>query len=169
MKRGKKNLQRREHIPRTDAIHADARRRPLNGQAGGELAYSGLGRVVRRLRLRHVDNAAGHAANEDEAAAARAPLHQVPRHRHRRMVRAVDVDAPQLRHALGRVRRRRVVLREAGRRDETVDAPVLLHNVRHHGGNGLGRRHVGIMRRHFWYPFFSRSPVNTKNNFPKER
>ena len=91
--RSQASIQRRLHISRTDAVHSDPMRGPLDRQARRELPDRGLGGVVRRLGLRHVDDGARHAADQNQRPA-RFPLHQVLRHRDGGQIGAVDVDTP---------------------------------------------------------------------------
>ena len=66
---------------------------PLDRQTGSQMPDSSLGRIVRCLGLGDVDNRAGHAPNEDHAAF-RIPLHQMPGHAHGKVVGSIDIDAP---------------------------------------------------------------------------
>ena len=117
---------------------------PLDGQRGGEVTDTGLGGVVRSLRLGNVDDGAGHAANHDHAASGLA-LHEVAGDRGGKEVGAVNVDSPELTHTLDGVGDGVKVLGEAGRSDEVVNLAVLLDDV---GDAGVDRgrvRDVGVM------------------------
>lgn len=108
----------------------------------------GFGGVVRRLRLRHVDNGAGHGADHDHRAFDLA-LHEMPRHFAGEKVRAVDIDAPELLHAVWWVCDGVEVFGEAGRCDEVVDFAVVSDYIGH---NVLDRhvvRHVTVVRGDF--------------------
>lgn len=122
---------------------------PLDGQTGGEVADGGLCRVVGRLRLRHVDDGAGHAADHDDAAVRDvASLHQVAGHARGEQVRAVDIDAPELLDPVVRVRLGGEVLGEARRRDEVVDLAVLRDDLVDAVCHAVRVRHVRVVRRH---------------------
>ena len=97
------------------------------------MTHSSLGRVVRRLRLRHVDNSTGHATNADNATRC-TTTHQVLSSLNTEEICSVDVDAPELLHALIGVGDSFVVLAEAGRGDKAVNFAVLFD----YGGEGLG-------------------------------
>jgi hypothetical protein len=69
----------------------------------------------------------------------------MPRHRRRKQIGAVDVDAPQLAHAVDRVGDGLKVLGEAGRGDKVVDLAVRLDDL---GDAGLDRcrvRDIGVV------------------------
>lgn len=102
-----------------------------------------------RLRLRHVDNGAAHAADEDHAALCLA-LHEVAGDGGGEEVGAVDVDGEQLAHAVDGVVGGVVVLGEAGRRDQVVDLAVLREDVGDARGHRVRVRHVGVVGRHLW-------------------
>lgn len=141
------DLQGSQHIAGTDAVDADIVAGPLDGERGSKMAHGSLGSVVRRLGLGHVDNGAGHAADHDNAAGSLA-LHQVLGDAGGEEVCAVDVDTPELLHAVERVRDGVEVLREAGRGDEIVDFAVLGKHFRDGGVDGVGARNVGIVCGH---------------------
>ena len=94
-------------------------------------------RVVGRLRLRHVDDGAGHAADHHHRAG-RLAGHQVFRHAHREEVRAIDVYTPELFHPVVWVGDGIVVLGESGGGDEVVDVSV--------GGDDIGDATVDRVR-----------------------
>ncbi len=97
-----------------------------------------------RLRLRNVDNGTGHAANEDHAARA-LPLHEMTGDGRSKQVCAVDVDAPELAHAVNGVVDSLKVLREAGRGDEVINLAVLLNDLGNAGVDGRGIGNVGVV------------------------
>lgn len=141
--------QRRQHVPGGDAVDADVGVRPFDGQTGGEVADGGLGRVVWRLGLRHVDDGAGHAADHDDAAVGdAASLHQVAGHACREEVCPVDIDAPEFLDPVVRVRLGGEVLGEARRRDEVVDLAVLGDDLVDAVRYTVRVRDVGIVGRH---------------------
>jgi hypothetical protein len=94
--------------------------------------HSRLRRIVRRLRLRHIDNRARHATNADNATRG-TTTHQVLGSLDTEEVCSVDVDAPELLHALVGVGDGFVVFAEAGGGDEAVDFAVFFDD----GGEGL--------------------------------
>ena len=98
---------------------------------------SSLGSVVRCLRLRHVDNGTRHATNADNAAW-RTTTHQVLGSLDTEEICSVDVDTPELLHALVRVCDGFVVFAETGGGDEAVDFAVLFDDGREGFGDGLG-------------------------------
>ena len=110
---------------------------PLDRQTRCQMPYGCFGGVVWCLGLRHVDNGAGHATDEDNAAR-RVPLHQMLRDSNGVKVRAVNVDSPKLLNAIVGVRNGIVVLGEAGRCHQVVDFAMLL--------NDLGKRLVDRRR-----------------------
>lgn len=103
-----------------------------------------------RLRLRHVDDAATHAADEHHAPRGLA-LHEVLGDGDGEQVSAVDVDGPELAHAVDRVVDGIVVLGEAGTGDEVVDLAVLLDDLVDASLDRVGVGHVGVMGRHLGY------------------
>lgn len=66
------------------------------------MSHGSLGSVIRRLRLRHVDDAPGHGADHDDAAGCLA-LHQVLGYACGEEICAVHVNAPELLHPVERV------------------------------------------------------------------
>lgn len=104
-----------------------------------------------RLRLRHVDDGAAHAADEDHAALCLA-LHEVAGDGSGEEVGAVDVDGEQLAHALDGVVSGVVVLCEARGRDQVVDLAVLREDVGDARGDRVLVRHVGVVGRHLGGP-----------------
>lgn len=96
------------------------------------------------MRLRHVDNGPGHAANEDHAAGA-LPLHEVAGDGRGKQVCAVDVDAPELAHAVNGVVDGLKVFGEAGRGDEMVNLAMLLDDLGNAGVDGGGVGHVSVV------------------------
>ena len=55
-----KDLQRRQHIPRADAVDPNVRMRPLNRETRREMSDGRLRRIVGRLGLWHIDNRPAH-------------------------------------------------------------------------------------------------------------
>lgn len=119
--------------------------RPLDGERAGQVPHGRLGSVVRGLRLRHVDDRTTHAADEDDRAG-RLPLHEMARHARREEVGAVDIDAPQLLHAVVGVLDGVVVLGEAGGGDKVVDLAVVLDDLVDGGVYRVGGGDVGVVR-----------------------
>ena len=134
---GSGGLQCGQHVARSNHVDTDPSVRPFNSQTGRQMSDGGLGRVVGRLRLRHVDNGAGHGADHDHGALGLA-LHEMPSDLAGEEVRAIDVDTPQLLHAVWRVCDGIEVFGEAGRCNKVVNLAVTLDNV----GNDLLDRHV---------------------------
>ena len=110
---------------------------PFDGQTGCEMPNGSFGRVVGRLRLRHVDNGAGHGADHDHGAFGLA-LHEMSGYFAGEKVSTVNIDAPQLLHAVWWVCYRIKVLGEAGRCNEMINLAMGLDNV----GHDLLDRHV---------------------------
>lgn len=104
-----------------------------------------------RLGLRHVDDGAAHASDEDHAALCLA-LHKVAGDGGGEEVGAVDVHGEQLPHALDGVVCGVVVLGEARGRDQVVDLAVLLEDVCDAGADRVRVRHVGVVSRHLGGP-----------------
>lgn len=100
--------------------------------------------IVRRLRLRHVDDASGHAADHDDAARGLS-LHEMLRHPDRKEVGPVDVDAPQLLDPVIGVRDGIKVLRESSRSDQVVDLAMVTDDIGNCRVDRLGRRDICIM------------------------
>ena len=73
-----------------DGVDADALRRPFDGEAAGEVVDRGLGDVVGGLRLRPVDDGAGHRAEVHDRAAP--PVEHVAAEGAGAPEDAVDVD-----------------------------------------------------------------------------
>ena len=117
---------------------------PLNSQTGSQMSNSCLCRVVRCLRLRDVDNSAGHAANEDHCSRC-LPLHQMFGNCNCKQVCTIHVDAPKLADSLDRVVDGFEVLGETGRRNQVINLAVLLDDFGDDGFYGLLGGDVGIM------------------------
>lgn len=123
----------RRNVPGTDRINADPPLAPLGRQAAAQLLHGGLAGVVRRAAQPAVRDAAGHAGDERDAAAAHAVRQHRARHRLRRRQHARHVDRQQRRARVRGEVERRVLVLDAGRRDEAVDAAV-------RGGDGGDER-----------------------------
>lgn len=111
--------------------------RPLGRQGAGQVPDGGLGRVVRRLRLREVDAVRRDGRRQHDARRAAPRLHLRPRHRLRAEERPRRVDV-QRAPPLGRRQLRRVRARRHPReREQHVHAAhgphgrvdVALHNL----------------------------------------
>lgn len=116
-----------QHVTGRDAVDADAGVGPFNCQRAGQMTDGSLGRVVGCLRLGNVDNRTGHAANEDHAAWSLA-LHQVASNGGREKVGTVNVDTPQFLDTVIWVGDGVVVLGEASRGHQVVNAAVVADN-----------------------------------------
>ena len=111
------------------------------------MPHSSLGRVIRRLRLRYVDNSARHATNANNAAR-RTATHQVLGSLNTEEICSVDIDSPELLHALVGVGDGFVVFAETGRGDETVDFAVLFDDGGEGLGDGFGGRDIAVVAGH---------------------
>jgi hypothetical protein len=100
------------------------------------------------LWLRHIDDGAGHAADEDHAPWGLA-FHQVLRDGDGEQVCAVDVDAPELADAVNRVIDGLEILGEAGGGDEVVDPAVLYDDFGDGGFDGFLGGDVGVVGCYF--------------------
>lgn len=109
------------------------------------MTNSSLGRVVRSLRLRNVDNGARHATNHYNAARSVA-LHQVLGNTGREQVGTIHDDTPQLLHTVVGVRDGIEVLREASRGDQAVDSTVLVNDLLERCVDGIRVGNVGVVR-----------------------
>ena len=89
------HIQSSKHVSRADAVHTDVMAGPFDGEGCGKLTHSGLGGVVRSLRLGHVDDSTRHATNHDNAARNLA-LHEVFGNPSREKVCSINVNAPKL-------------------------------------------------------------------------
>ena len=112
-----------------------------------------FGRVIGRLRLRHIDNGAGHGADHDHGAFGLA-LHQMPRYFAGEKVCAVDIDTPKLLHAVWWVRNGIEILGKAGRGNQVIYLAVVFDNVSHDILDGYVVRHVAVMGGDFGYAIF---------------
>lgn len=121
--------------------------RPLHRQAGRQVPDAGLGGVVGSLRLGHIDNGARHAADHDHAARSLA-LHEVAGDRGGKEVGAVDIDSPDLAHAVDGVVDGLEVLGEPGRGDKIINLAMSLDDLGNTGLDGLGVGNVGKVSRH---------------------
>lgn len=102
-----------------------------------------------RLGLRNVDNGAGHGADHDHGTRSLA-LHQVTGNAGREKVGTVDVDGPQLAHAVNGVVNGLKVLGETSGGDEGVDLAVRLHDLGNTGVDGLGVGNVSVVSGDPW-------------------
>lgn len=107
--------------------------RPLHRQTTRQVPHRRLRRIIRRLRLRHIDNRATHTPNHDNTPRT-LPLHQVLRHARCEHIRAIDVDSPKFPHAVDGILDCVKVLRETSRSDQVVDFAV--------GGENFGKGFV---------------------------
>ena len=126
---------------------------PFDGQTGCEMPDGSLGRVVGRLRLRHIDNGAGHGADHDHGALGLA-LHEMSGHFAGEKVGTVNIDAPELLHAVWRVCYGIEVLGEAGRCNKMIDFAMCLDNVGHDLFDGHVVGHVTVVGGDFRDPVY---------------
>lgn len=97
-----------------------------------------------RLRLRHVDDGARHAADEYHAAWRLAP-HKVLGDSDGEEIRAIDIDSPELAHAVNRIADGIEILSEASRGDEVVDLAMRTDYFSNAGFDGDGVRDVSVV------------------------
>lgn len=100
-----------------------------------------------RLGLGNVDNGARHAADQDHAAT-RLAAHEMASNAGGPEVGAIDIDGPQLAHAVDGVVDGLEVLGEAGRGDEVVDLSVGLDDLIDAGLDGIWVGDVTVVSRH---------------------
>jgi hypothetical protein len=117
---------------------------PLDGERRSHVPDRGFGGVVGSLRLWDVDNGTAHGADHDNAAIGLA-LHQVLCDTNGEQPGAVDVDTPQLLHAVVWVVDSWVVLGEAGRGDKVVDLAVHRDDLVEGCGHRLGLGDIGVV------------------------
>lgn len=103
-----------------------------------------LGRIIRCLWLRDVDDRAAHAADKHHRPLGLA-LHQVLGYGDGEEVGPVHVDAPQLLHPLVWVRYGVVVLSEARGGHEVVDLAMVRDNLADGLVDGGGLGNVGVV------------------------
>lgn len=117
------HLQRSKHITRADIVYSDSAACPLNRQTRGQMSHRRFRSIVRRLRLRHIDNRTRHAPDKDNAPR-RLTIHKVLSDASSEEVSAVDVDTPELLHPIVGIVYGVVVFGESGGCDEHVDFTV---------------------------------------------
>jgi hypothetical protein len=142
--RANKNLQGSEHVTWRNAVDTNACVRPLDGERRGHVTDSGLSGVVGSLRLRDVDNGTAHGSDHDNTARCLA-LHQMLSNTNSKEPGAVNVDAPELLHAVVRVIDCWEVLREPGRSYKIVDLSMLCDDLVERCSHRLGLGDVGVM------------------------
>ena len=108
-----------------------------------------------RLRLGDVDDGARHATDQDHAAGGIA-AHKVLGDASSEEVSAVNVDVPELAHAVDRVVDGLEVLGEAGAGDQVVDLAVLHDDVVDAALHRLWVGDIRVVRRHLGYPHGAR-------------
>ena len=120
----------------------------LHRERSRKVPNSSFGNVVGGLRLRDVDDAAGHAADEDEGARGGAG-DKVAGDGGGEEVGAVDVDAPEFLEPVVRVSDGVEVLGEAGGGHQVVDLVVVSGEDRGDGGvDGVGGGDVAVVGSH---------------------
>ena len=146
LKEGRKagNLQSGQHISRTNHVNPNPRVRPLHSQTTRQMPYGRLGRIIRCLRLRHIDHGARHTPDEHNGARGLA-LHEMSSDANGEEVRAVDIDTPELAHTVGWVGDGVEVFGEAGGGNEVVDLAVIGNDLGDGGVDGVGVGNVGIV------------------------
>ena len=142
-----KNLQCSQHIPRRNGIDPNPGMRPLDRERSAQMPDRRFGRIIRRLGLGHIDDGAAHTADEDHTSRA-LTLEQMARDARGEEVGAVDVDAPELLHAVVRVRDGVEVLGEAGGSHEVVQLAVRGDAFVDAGRDGVRVRHVAVVGGH---------------------
>jgi len=100
------------------------------------MPYSSLGRIIRCLRLRHIDNGSRHRANHHHRALG-LPVQQVTSDFASEEVCPIDVHTPQLLHPVWRVCNGVKILGEASGGDEVVDLAMILDDIGDDGLDGL--------------------------------
>lgn len=138
------HLQSSHHVTGRDTVDPNVIWCPLHRKRRCQLPDSCLGRVIRSLGLRHIDNSTGHASNHDNATAGLA-LDQVPGNPSREVIGTVDVDGPAFLHPLGGVVDGVEVLRETGGGDKVVDMAVLGNDLVDGCVDGVGATNVGVV------------------------
>lgn len=103
------------------------------------------------MGLWYIDNATAHASNEDHAALSLA-LHQVLGDIDGEEISTIDINGPQLAHAVDWVVDGVVVLGETCAGDQIVDLAVLFDDFLNARLYRVGVRYVGEMGRHLGYP-----------------
>lgn len=130
------DLQCGEHVSGRNAVDAHTCVCPFDCERGRHVSDCSLRGVVRSLWLGDVDNGTTHGADHDNAARCVA-LHQVLGNTNSKEPCAVNIDAPQLLHAVVWVFDGWEVLGEAGGCDEVVDLAVLCDDLVQSLGDGL--------------------------------
>ena len=109
-----------------------------------------LGSIVWCLWLRHVDDGAGHGADEDHTAR-RFSLHKVLGDSACPIVCAIEIYTHELVQSIWRVSDGVEVFREAGRGDEMVDLSVSTDDFREGGIHRIWVRHITAVRGDFGF------------------
>lgn len=97
-----------------------------------------------RLRLGNVDDGSRHAANQNHATG-RLALHEMAGDGGSKQVCTVNIDGPQLAHAVNGIVDGLKVLGEAGGSDEVVNLAMLLDDFGDAGLDRLGVGDVGVV------------------------
>ena len=126
---------------------------PFNSQTGRQMPNSSFGRVVGCLGLRHIDNGARHGADHDHGAFDLA-LHEMSSYFAGEKVGAVNVDTPELLHAVWRVCDGIEIFREAGRCNKVIYLAVVFDNIGNDLLDGHVVGHVTVVSRDFRYAAF---------------
>lgn len=101
---------------------------PLHCERCGKMANYSLGRVIRRLGLRNIDDGAGHPAN-DHYAPQRFSLHQVLCDAGGEEVCPIHNDTPQLLRAGVRIGNNAEILGKSGASNQVVHLALLGNDV----------------------------------------
>jgi hypothetical protein len=112
------------------------------------MSYGRLRRIIRRLRLWHVDDRTRHGTNEDYAAWYFS-LHKVLGHTRCEQISAVNVDTPEFLHPVIWIVDRVVVLSEARTGYEDVYLAVRFDDFFNAVRHRRGRANVAEMGRYF--------------------
>jgi hypothetical protein len=148
-----------KHVARRNAVDADTSMRPLDRETGREMADSSLGRVVRRLGLRNVHNRARHAAYHNDASGC-LPLHEVLCNSNCVQICSINVDPPELLHAIMRIRNGIIILGEASRSDQVVDFAMGLQDFLQGLVDGCWARNVAKMCSDFRKPAYGSAAIS---------
>ena len=122
---------------------------PFHRQTSRQVPDRSFGSIIRSLRLWHIYNASTHTPNHDNAPS-RLSLHKMSSNTSGEEVGAVDIDTPELLHAVMRVRDGIKVFGKARAGNEAINLAMGTDDL----GNGMvdavGIGDVGVMGGHAW-------------------
>ena len=139
-----RGLQCGQHVTGANAVDTDSGVRPFDGETRSQVPHCSLCSVIRRLRLWHIHDSAGHGTYQDHTALGLA-VDQMPCDFAGEEVCSIHINAPQFSQAIRWVCDCVEIFGEAGGGYQVVYFAMDLDNFRNCGFDRLVVRDVAVV------------------------